>query len=218
MASLVFDFDSTLFPGESLEEILERSRSTGQNVLNKIRHITKMGMEGEISFRDSLEQRLHLAAPHLTDVRRFGEEATGRLTQGMRELIEFLQAGGHTIIILSGGLREAIEPLGRTLGLPPENVLAVALRWTDDGRFLALDPDDLLSTSKVDGARAAASNWPRPVIAIGDGMTDYALHESGIADHFIAFTQHVARPAVLQKARFQADSTQQLSILLEQLL
>ena len=37
-------------------------------------------------------------------------------------------------------------------------------------------------------------------IAVGDGFTDYQLFEAGFVDKFIAYTEHVERASVVEKA------------------
>ena len=61
MATVIFDFDSTLIRVESLEEILRPQLEARPHLATAMEEITQRGMEGQISFRDSLEQRLAIA-------------------------------------------------------------------------------------------------------------------------------------------------------------
>ena len=191
MATVVFDFDSTLVPVESLEEVL-RTSVPNSDVLTRIEEITRRGMEGELDFRTSLEARLALASPDLASVRATGRSLALELTSGAAACIEWLTAQRHDVRIVSGGFRDVILPSAHALGLAGQHVHAVSVRWTDDGAFDSLVEDGFVD-SKVTGASDIHAEWSRPVIAVGDGATDMALATAGIADTFIAFTEHVRR-------------------------
>ena len=45
-------------------------------------------------------------------------------------------------------------------------------------------------------------NLKGKIIAIGDGYTDYELKREGVADTFIAYTEHIARDLVIKNADF----------------
>ena len=203
VTQVIFDFDSTIIRCESLEEIL-RPRLEGDSAkMAQIEEITRLGMEGAIGFKES----------------RFGREGARWLTSGMEALIASLHRRGLQVWIVSGGLREAIVPVAAHLGIRAERVLAVGLQWRTDGSFAGIDPDDLFSVSKVDGCRAffGPTDRPRPIrIGIGDGMTDFALLDAGLVDRFIAYTEHVRRPAVVATGQPEAGDTKELARLLEE--
>jgi len=215
MATVIFDFDSTLIAVESLEEILASILEDRPQTMAAIEAVTAQGMAGECSFAESLSQRLNLASPNLSQVRAFGERAMRWLTPGLAALIHNLRGKGVDVAIVSGGLREAILPLARHLGLADEAVHAVRLLWDEHGGFAGIDPKDPFSRSKVEGLTEAQPNWQRPVIAVGDGMTDFELYRQGIADHFVAFTRHVKRDAVTAAAPAVAATVKELESELE---
>ena len=218
MGAVIFDFDSTLIRIESLEEILAAQWSGRPELEQQIRAITDQGMAGEISFAQSLERRLALAAPALEDVTHFGESAFGLLTPGMADLIADLLAGEIAVHIVSGGLYEAILPVALRLGISAQRVHAVRLKWSDSGKLMGIDPDDKFSIAKTEGVRPWIEACPRPIVAVGDGMTDYHLFRDGFVDHFVAFTQHVQRPAVLATGAPQASDVNGLRLILEKWL
>jgi len=218
MGTVVFDFDSTLIRCESLEEILAPKCAARPGLEDEIRAVTAMGMEGRISFKESLARRLALAAPSRDEVAGFGREAIDLLTPGMAQLVADLRAAGHAVKIISGGLREAIVPVALHLGLRDEDVGAVALLFHNDGGFAGIDTQDPFSDSKSAGARPLCGTWPKPVVAVGDGMTDYHLHRDGLVDHFIAYTQWARRAPVLATGAPEASGVAALQELLEELL
>jgi len=216
MATVVLDFDSTLIMVESIEEIL-RPKLT-PDLAKQMETITSLGMSGAIGFHESLSRRLALAAPSRAEVSAFGERAVDLLTPGMAELVAGLLDRGIEVRIVSGGMVEAIMPLAKRLGLTPEHVHAVRLEWTADGRFQGIGAGDPFARSKEAGCRELVPGWTRPVIAVGDGATDYQLFAAGIADDFIAFTFNRRRPAVLDKANWEAADTARLAQLLERMI
>lgn len=162
MGTVVFDFDSTLIQVESLEEILAARCSEKPGLEHQIRAITNKGMAGEISFAQSLQQRLTLAAPRLVDVQQFGKTAFETLTPGMADLVKALILQNHEVHIVSGGLYEAILPLASSLGIPSSQVHAVRLKWNPAGEFDGIDPSDLFSIAKTEGVKPWLGQCPAP--------------------------------------------------------
>jgi len=216
MATVVFDFDSTLIPVESLEEVLAATVSDPA-VLARVAEITRRGMEGELDFRTSLESRLRLAAPSRDAVRGVGAVLADRIATEARECVKWLADTGHAVRIVSGGFRDVILPSARTLGIDPDRVHAVSARWTSDGSFDGLVEDGFVD-SKVEGVRRLDATWPGPIWAVGDGATDHALATAGLADCFIAFTRHVRRDFLDEADVPEAGSMADLRRVLSELL
>lgn len=213
MATVVFDFDSTLVSCESLEEIA-RSKVDAAT-LKEIQLVTSQGMSGETDFLTSLKKRLRLLAISKEDCLRFAERASVYLTPGMDKLIADLQAKGIAVWIVSGALREILLPAGKLLQIPENHLLGVTLDWKPGAE---IDESIPINRSKWEGAKEVFSLWTSPAIAIGDGMTDYALYEQGLVDHFIAFTQHARRNALLAKRTLEARSVLELRKSLDEIL
>lgn len=218
MATVIFDFDSTLIQKESLEEILAFQLRDNPEGMARIEAITREGMEGKIDFAQSLSRRLEIAAPTLADVQGFAAKNQDLWTPGLQTLIASLIDRGVIVRIVSGGLRESILPFGAQVGIPPEQVHAVSLLWDADGRFAGIDPNDSFSQSKVKGVAPLIDAWPGPRVAVGDGMTDYHLKRDGFVDHFIAYTENVRRDAVVALGTPEAASASQLKEHLERIL
>ena len=218
MSTVIFDFDSTLVRCESLEEILSPAFAGDAELEKRVRQITDLGMEGRIDFRESLNRRLSLVAPTRSDVVAFGENGASWLTPGVPDLITWLLERGTDVKIVSGGLREAILPLGAQLGIGSENVHAVRLDWFPDGRFRGIDPKDGFSISKLEGVKPLIGDWSSPRIVVGDGMTDYHIARDGLAEHFVAFTENVRRQAVAALNGTEANDVAELKGILEELL
>jgi phosphoserine phosphatase len=181
------------------------------NQAEEIVAITNAGMAGEIPFRKSMEWRLEIAQPTREMVEGFGEEAIELLVPGMKELIAWL---GAEAWIVSGGLEEALIPVGRELGIPRERIRGTVVDWADDGTMRGL----ARCGPKIEAVADVCDGWARPRIGVGDGMSDYALHQAGAVDNFIAFTGVVRREALVNTGCQEATTVDELEYCLRQLL
>ncbi len=191
MATVIFDFDSTLVSCESLEWILKEQLEGRPEIKEQIHEITQEGLNGTIPFSESLAKRLELAQPHRDNVVAFGHKALEMITVGMPELLEKLRSAGNDVWVVSGGLYESLLPVCGRLGIDEEHVMAVKLLWSSQGDFLGIDPNDALSRSKAEGVASASPGWSRPRIIVGDAMSDYRVYEQGIVDEFVLYTEHI---------------------------
>lgn len=214
MATIVFDFDSTLIRVESLEMILSGLVSGAPAKARALEKVTDLGMSGAMPFSESLRRRLELVAPTRHAVASFAARASLYLTDGIDGLIGWLHRQGHDVWVLSGGLYEVVLAVSLELGISPERVAAVRLNWNADGSLGGIDPNDPFSVSKVQGARGLRG-WTKPCIAIGDGMTDFELYREGLVQHFVAYTQHRRRDALIKVAPSVANNLTELRETLE---
>jgi phosphoserine phosphatase len=204
MATCIFDFDSTLITCESTEKILEKNYGEDTLLMEKISAITCEGMEGKKDFFTSLNERLALAKPHYESVCAFAEEAVSLLTPGVEELIASLRRKGCEVWIVSGAIRDVLLPTAQYLGIPLDRVCGVRVLWDEDGIYKSIDGEDPWSFSKAQGADSIYKRWSLPSIAVGDGMTDYALYEKGYVENFIAYTGNARRESVVARAPCEA--------------
>jgi phosphoserine phosphatase len=205
--TVLFDFDSTLIDGESLDEMLAQ---LAPNRADEIASVTREGMDGKIPFRESLDRRLAFASLARPQVELFAKRAVSRLTPGMPEFIARLDA---QVWIVSGALREVLLPTAAHLNIPAERVIGARVRWDEQGRLDRVAD----RVEKVELVRDLAPDWPRPCVAVGDGMSDYALLEAGCVDRFIAFTLHARRRSVVETGAPEARSVRELEYLLADL-
>ncbi len=107
----VFDFDSTLMDGETIDEI---ARSVGKK--EEIEKLTNKAMQGEMDFFDSLTIRAEiLKGVYYDDVVRICESLPAM--EGAFDLVKELKRSGSKVVIFSGGFREATSFLGKKLGV-----------------------------------------------------------------------------------------------------
>lgn len=209
IATVLLDFDSTLISCESLEQMI-LAKNCDQACVAQIQKLTNDAMSGTLPFQQALEQRLKMFSLTKNDIFAFSQKVCHYLTAGMKELIHDLQQEKIDVWILSGAIREVILPVGKYLGIAESKIHGVTLKWSNDGTSAEVDTTTAFSRSKAEGAKALSNQWAKPIIAVGDGMTDFALYEAGIATHFIAYTQHVRRASVVAKETLEARSIEEL--------
>ena len=66
---IIIDFDSTFIKSESLDILAKTSNKCTKDSENKIADITKLGMNGKISFENSLEKRIKLINASMDDIK-----------------------------------------------------------------------------------------------------------------------------------------------------
>jgi len=111
---VVFDFDSTLMDGETIEFF---ARELG--IEEKIKTITDKAMRGEKDFFESLTERVALLKGLSVD--KVNEICYNLpLMNGAETLIKHLKVNGYKVVCFSGGFRNATEYFGKKLGLDCE--------------------------------------------------------------------------------------------------
>ncbi|MEI0567424.1 phosphoserine phosphatase SerB [Brachyspira pulli] len=114
MKLAVFDFDSTLMDGETLDII---ARET--NFANEIAEITARGMRGEIDFFESLQSRVALLKGiKLETVNDICNSLP--IMNGAKETIEELHKKDYKCVCFSGGFKNATIPFAEKLNLDAE--------------------------------------------------------------------------------------------------
>jgi D-3-phosphoglycerate dehydrogenase len=199
----VIDFDSTFTKVEAfdvLADISLKDHPDQEKRKKQIVEITSQGMDGSISFRESLERRLNLLAPsqkHLEPLIKLLKEL---VSESFKRNREFFTNYADNIYIISNGFKEFIEPIVTEYGIKPENILANEFRFDAAGHITGFDTDNPLSQNNGKVEQLRRLNLPGDVYVIGDGYTDYEIKHSGLANKFYAFTENVQRENVLSKA------------------
>jgi len=112
MAKLaVFDFDSTLMDGETIDFL-----AAPLGLESQVAAITKRAMEGELDFFKALIARVALLEGLEEKI---VQEICVRLPlmNGAFETIAGLKASGYIVVCLSGGFRIATKPASQKLGI-----------------------------------------------------------------------------------------------------
>ncbi|AYB33921.1 phosphoglycerate dehydrogenase [Chryseolinea soli] len=199
----VIDFDSTFTKVEAfdvLADISLKDHPDKEQRKDQIVSITNQGMNGSISFRESLEKRLNLLAPSQHHLGPLIALLKDKVSESFKRNREFFVNYADNIYIISNGFREFIEPIVTEFGIKPENILANEFRFDTEGRVIGFDTDNPLSANNGKVEQLKRLNLPGDVYVIGDGYTDYEIKHSGLANKFYAFTENVERENVLKQA------------------
>jgi D-3-phosphoglycerate dehydrogenase / 2-oxoglutarate reductase len=199
----VIDFDSTFTQVEALDvlgEICLKNFDDKEKVLNEVKAITDLGMEGKISFRESLERRILLLKANKDHLKPLIDNLKQKVSDSFRRNKEFFSTYSDHIYIISNGFKEFITPIVTEFGIKPENVFANDFVFDDKGNITGFNVDNVLSSNNGKVAQLKELNLQGDVYVIGDGYTDYEIKEAGLANKFYAFTENVERNKVTEKA------------------
>jgi len=166
----VFDFDSTLMDGETID-FLAKPLGLGE----KIAEITERTMQGELDFFESLTTRVTL-------LRGLEESKVNEICHnlpfmpGAKETIAELKNRGYTVVVFSGGFRNATSYARDILGFDADfsNTLHVK-----DGALTGLVGGEMMfDHSKGDMLRrvqALLGIDEKDTVAVGDGANDRSM-------------------------------------------
>ncbi len=111
MKLAVFDFDSTLMDGETIDFLAKELGFEAE-----VAQITERAMAGELDFFDSLVERVALLKGlELNKVNSICQNLP--LINGAKEAVESLKSQGFRVVCFSGGFRNATEPICASLGI-----------------------------------------------------------------------------------------------------
>ena len=170
MKLAVFDFDSTLMDGETLDIIAKET-----NFAKEISEITAMGMSGELDFFESLQMRVSLLKGiKLKTVNEICSSLP--IMNGAKETIEELHKKGYKCVCFSGGFKNATVLFAQKLNLDAEfanifhvknNVLTGKvggeMMFSDSKGNMLLTLQKLLNVSYND------------TLVVGDGANDLSM-------------------------------------------
>ena len=200
----VFDFDSTLTSVEALDvlaEITLANKPEKDAVVSEIQAITNLGIDGDISFTESLERRLSLLHANKTDLDTLVQELQHKVSASIVRNKEFFEKYSEDIYVISCGFKEFIEPIVAKYNIPAHKVYANTFTYDEMGNITGFDKENVLSSHNGKIECLKRMNLVGEVQVIGDGYSDYVMREAGIADKFFAYTENVSR----DKATANAD-------------
>ena len=174
---------------------------TKDEVIEEIQRITNLGIDGDISFTESLEKRIKLLNAHKDDLEGLVAELRQKISKSIASNKEFFEKFSDDIYVISCGFKEFIDPIVEEYNIPSNRVYANTFEFDDEGNIVGFDEKNVLSThnGKIECLRQMGLEGE--VQVIGDGYSDYVMREAGIADKFFAYTENVHR----EKAANNAD-------------
>lgn len=206
--SVVLDVDSTLSGVEGIDWL---ASLRGADVEAWSGSLTARAMEGLIPIETVYRERMGVVKPTLSEIQELSAVYIDRVAAGAREALAELREHYVELVMVSGGLREAILPLAKELGVREERVHAVSVFFDRNGEYAGFDERSPMT--RQNGKRAAVKqmNLKGPVLAVGDGMTDSEIRP--VVDGFAAFTGFLKRDPVVERADFVIENFDQLRAL-----
>jgi phosphoserine phosphatase len=206
-ATVSLDADSTISDVEGIDWLAARREPI---VAAKVAALTKAAMNGEMTLDSIYGKRLEIVAPSRGDLFALSETYVQRVAPNAVEVVRELRENGVRVLIISGGVRDALKPLAEMLGVADEDLYGVDVRVGATGSYLGFDTNSLLARQegKLELLRALRTSLERPILHVGDGMTDAVVRD--VADNFAAYTGFVRRPAVIPYAHFEIASFNEL--------
>src|SRR5450759_3523544 len=140
--SVVFDVDTTLSGIEGIDWL---AALRGAEVEAWSAALTERAMEGKLAIEAVYGGRMRAVKPAAAELERLAQAYIERMAPRARETLSELRACGVGLVMVSGGLREAILPLARELGVDEREVHAVSVFFDEDGNYIGFDERSLLT-------------------------------------------------------------------------
>ncbi len=196
MKLAVFDFDSTLMEGETLEFIAKE-----YNIQDVMKQITTEAMEGKIDFFESLIKRVSLLKGAKEDkIKKICEHLP--YTKGAKNTISELKKMGYKTVCFSGGYETATIPAQKALGYDAQfsnifhfkngeltGMLGGEMMFSDSKGKMLKRLQNILNIDEKD------------TITVGDGANDISMFN--YASKRIAFC---AKPILKQHSNIIIDN------------
>ena len=208
MNHFIIDYDSTFIKVESLDELSKISNGDNETINNKISEITNLGMEGKISFSDSLRKRIELIECNKEDIVKTVEILEKKVSDSFKNNVSFLKNNAENILIISSGFHELIEPIVIKYGIKKENIFANKFLY-DNNKVIGYDKKNPLSKSQGKVNILKELKLKGEVHVIGDGYTDYEIKKEGLANYFYLFIENIKRESVVKSADYLLKSLDQ---------
>jgi D-3-phosphoglycerate dehydrogenase len=199
----IFDFDSTLTRVEALDVLAEITLENNPNkeaIIQQIIDITNLGIDGEISFTESLERRIKLLEANKSDLEALVTALKKQVSKSIESNKKFFEEFSDSIYVISCGFKEFIDPIVAAYNIPSERVYANTFTFDEKGKIVGFDSENPLSQHNGKIKCLKDMNLDGEIQVIGDGYSDYVTREAGVADKFFAYTENVSREKTTRNA------------------
>jgi phosphoserine phosphatase len=203
--SVILDVDSTL---SNIEGIDWLAAQRGPEIEAWSSDLTARAMSGKIPIEAVYGERMGVVRPSLSEIQELARIYVNRVAPRAKETLAELKERGVDLIMVSGGLREAILPLAEELGVNSNHVNAVSVFFDKDGNYSGFDESSPFTRQY--GKRSAVSRMKLtgPILAVGDGMTDSEMKP--VVDCFVAFVGFTRRDPVVRLADHVVENFDEL--------
>ncbi len=204
---ICFDCDSTLSKIEGIDELGRDSGLYAQLVA-----LTNAAMNGELALEEVYGKRLALIKPDKAQISWLADLYIAEIVEGVEQVFSTLLTQGKQVHIISGGIRQAILPLAKKLGLSADKVHAVDVLFNQDGSYKAFDQQSPLAKN---GGKAIICKQIKAenlmMAMVGDGKTDLEAKNAGAK--VIGFGGVIQREIVVQQADVFVKETSLMAVL-----
>jgi phosphoserine phosphatase len=207
---VLFDCDSTLTTVEGIDVLAETAGKRW-----RVEILTNAAMEGKLDLEDVYDKRLRAVKPTRAQVHRIRSVYKRHIVEDAKAVIATLQALGHHVYIISGGLAEPVEEFGIFLGVPRQNIRAVNVHYDkltgDWWEFIDVDHSQgrerylnykegalTVSDGKAQIVKELLGQQNGRSLLIGDGTSDLLAGKA--VDLFVGFGGVMTRQRVLANA------------------
>ena len=201
--SFVFDFDSTLTKVEALDvlaEITLAGNPKKEEIIQEIINITNQGIDGGISFPESLSRRIELLKANKSDLPLLIKQLKQKASRSIESNKEFFEKFSKDIYVISAGFKEFIDPIVATYNIPSERVFANTFKFDENDVIIGFDAENPLSKHNGKIECLQNLNLKGEIQVIGDGYSDAVTKKAGVADTFFAYTENVSREKTVANA------------------
>ncbi|MGV3509225.1 MAG: HAD-IB family phosphatase [Sphingobacteriaceae bacterium] len=199
----IIDFDSTFTQVEALDELARISLKDNPNreaIYKQIEDLTNAAMEGRLSFRESLTQRVKVLEANRDHLKLLVNRLKKLVSSSFSRNRTFFKNHADDVLIVSGGFKEFITPVVLPYHIKKENIYANTFLFDVDGNIVGYDDTNPLSQEGGKVKLLQELKLEGNIFGIGDGYSDFQLKESGLIQKFYAFTENIARQSILERA------------------
>ncbi len=208
----IIDFDSTFTQVEALDVLAEISLKDNENqakAIEEIKSITDQGMEGGMSFRESLKRRIDILEANKKHLPELVDRLSLLVSKSFKRNTEFINKYTDQIFIVSNGFKDFIVPIVEKFGIKEQNVFANEFSYDENENIIGFDENNLLSENNGKPNQIKNLNLDGEVFVLGDGFTDFEIKKAGLAHKFYAFTENVRREKILVEADHEAPTLEE---------
>lgn len=205
----IIDFDSTFTQVEALDVLAEIALKDNKNqakAIQQIKEITDQGMEGGMSFRESLKRRVEILQANKKHLPELVDRLSSLVSPSFKRNTEFIQKYKEQIFIVSNGFKDFIVPIVKKHGIKEDHVFANEFEYDDREDIVGFNEDNILSENNGKPKQIENLKLNGEVFVLGDGYTDYEIKKAGLAHKFYAFTENIRREKILNEADHEAPS------------